>query len=764
MNKYQSKIDKDKLPKEVYSDLLDALNYSDFISWMIADDRPYVKQMPKDDQGRVIVNITQPHILENVDYFRQAAIHFQKYGCYTTLTPSTHPASEYVRFWKEERRRCREGLVREDGEWITGDHYFYLNYVPILKTNQKGEKVGDRVEDFPDLWDGDYLYFHYKDQARFKYGAHGAVLKARGRGFSFKAAASLAKILLVGESEKVSKKVKAFAIAAEREFLMKDGVLEKFLPILDHCAQYTEFPRIMDLKASSNDMHWKIGYTEAKTGIDRGSQNEVIGVTLKNDPQKARGKRGVLIIFEESGKFPDLITAWQIARPSVEDGGVTFGFMIAYGTGGTLGADFAGIEELFYNPIGYNIHSLPNVFDKNTAGRLPCAFFFGVYMNRKGYYDENGNTDVVGSLISVLKDGLISKYNTNDPNSYVQFKAENPIYPQDAVMRREGNMFPIADLKDYLAEISPNLKHFLSSHYVGRLSKKTDGTVTYEYDDSIPVIRDFPLRDNFNKYGAVEIYDMPVKGSDGKIDPWRYLGGIDTYDDDYSTTTSLGSIFILDLFTDRIVAEYTGRPLSANDFYETCARLLKFYNAKANYENNKKGLFAYFDTKGYLYHLVDTPQILMDKELVTSRGFGNKLKGTIATTPINVWGRRLQADWLISNAVGTEVSHDDGTITTKLNLQTLRSLGYIKELISWNPDGNFDRVSAMGMLMILREDRLKYLGNYRGVNSTRFEKDSFFDRHIKTRVDYKKVLENIEKGYNKSPKLNITVPDFIKKY
>ena len=44
-----------------------------------------------------------------------------------------------------------------------------------------------------------------------------------------------------------------------------------------------------------------------------------------------------------------------------------------------------------------------------------------------------------------------------------------------------------------------------------------------------------------------------------------------------------------------------------------------------------------------------------------------------------------------------------------LNLQKIRSIGLVKELISWNANGNYDRVSAMGMLMILKEDRYAIL-------------------------------------------------------
>jgi len=36
------------------------------------------------------------------------------------------------------------------------------------------------------------------------------------------------------------------------------------------------------------------------------------------------------------------------------------------------------------------------------------------------------------------------------------------------------------------------------------------------------------------------------------------------------------------------------------------------------------------------------------------------------------------------------------------NLYTIRSRALLKELINYNTEGNFDRISAMGMLMLLR--------------------------------------------------------------
>jgi len=51
-------------------------------------------------------------------------------------------------------------------------------------------------------------------------------------------------------------------------------------------------------------------------------------------------------------------------------------------------------------------------------------------------------------------------------------------------------------------------------------------------------------------------------------------------------TTSLTSVFVLDLFTDRIVAEYTGRQDYADDNFEIVRRLCLFYNGKCLYESH----------------------------------------------------------------------------------------------------------------------------------------------------------------------------------
>ena len=191
-NKYQTPLTDElleSLPQEVRDQLLDIINNVEFVRRLIAPDRQYAKDRPRDDKGRIIVDLANPHIVENIDYFRPTAIHYQKYGCFTNLRPNANPNSEYGKWIREEKRRCWEGYVREsDGEWVTGYMYWFLNYSPIMLSKIiKGTKRANRVEDFPEFWEGIYWRFHYMEQAangglynNFEGGQHCAELASRG--------------------------------------------------------------------------------------------------------------------------------------------------------------------------------------------------------------------------------------------------------------------------------------------------------------------------------------------------------------------------------------------------------------------------------------------------------------------------------------------------------------------------------------------------------------------------------------------------------
>src|SRR5690606_2371594 len=214
-------------------DILEYTTNVKFIHNLIKPDREYISNRPvmtyinedgkevEYEDGRKLINITEPHILEDMDFFREKALFFEKNGRYTNIIPNANPKSDYAQFWREELRRWKYGLIREDGEWIPGELYFYWNYspIPLVETdsNSKSSVRGERVRKFPKPWLGDYLFFHYVNQAR-ELGKHGKLLKCRGVGFSLKTAAWSPRNMYVFPGSQNPN----FHLASEKSFLTGD--------------------------------------------------------------------------------------------------------------------------------------------------------------------------------------------------------------------------------------------------------------------------------------------------------------------------------------------------------------------------------------------------------------------------------------------------------------------------------------------------------------------------------------------------------------
>lgn len=708
-NEFQTSLEDlhiDKEPQEIQDQFYDFINNVPYIRNLVSTKRLRAKDLPKDNEGKIIIDLTNPHILENMDYFRPTAIHYKTTGRVSNLRPNPNPNSEYGKWIREEVRRCNEGYVREsDGEWITGDYYFFLNYCPILLSKiQEGSRKALRVWDFPEVWEGHYLKFHYAKIARDN-GHHGAELASRSKGKSYSLAALIAKRFLLGESKEVNKEVKCLVTAYQKEYLTKDGILNKFQSYIDFCAQNTQFPA-RKLRSSLQDMNWKSGYIDLNTGTQKGTLNEVIGVSSKDDESKLRGKRGVLIAIEEFGSFPNLLGLYGTLRPSVEEGDVVYGMIYMQGTAGDDESDFASAQEIMYNPLGYNMQAVSNVYDKEGQGRRNFVYFFPGYLNRKGCYNKNGVSDVTKALLEILKSRYIVKYNSTDIKAITKTVSEVPITPQEAILRSNGNIFPVTALNERLNQIDNNPNEY-DDVYVGTLIQNKEGEIEFKPTSDTP-IRDFPLKDN-KAEGALEIFEMPIS-IHGKVSNDRYIISLDNYENDVSNTLSLGSMFVLDLWTDRIVAEYTGRPMFSDDLNEMCRKLCLFYNARCLYENNKKNTFAYFSKMNCVHLLADTPEYLRQKQLIKTVGYGNTSKGVAATVPIKNFGFTLIRDWLLKPITTTS---EEVEITVP-NLHFIRNRALLKELILFNPDINVDRIMSLVQLMLYREEKMiLYQGDFK---------------------------------------------------
>lgn len=737
-NEYQTPITDTLLgqyPEEVKEQFMEYISTVPFIQNLISPSRPKIQDLPRDEQGRAIVDITNPPIFEDANYFRQAALYFLSEGTYTKLKPNSNPNSEYRKFWDREIDRCYNGLLREsDGMWIPGYMYWFLNYCPMMVNEYKrGNKKAIRKEGFGYFFEGIWWRYLYLNKAR-ENGHHAVELAKRGCGKSYSLATIMSKNLIIGESKETNKRNITVLTAYQKEYLKddKDGTLSKFVPILSHLAKYTPFPRLM-LKQSSNEMTWQMGYKD-EYGRSRGSLNQVIGVSAKDDSDKLRGKRG-WILYEEFGNFSGLLELYDVTRKSVEDGDYTFACQYLIGTANNNEANFQSAKTLLYAPKSYNIQDLQNVYDKKGQGKDVFGFFFPAYINRAGCYNKDGVSDVVLALLELLSNRYKAKYGA-DPTSVLRVIAEDPITPAEAIIKVKDAFFNVQALNERAQQLDTN-PHLYDDIYIGELFFNSSGQVEFKPTSAVP-IRKYPV-DNDTR-GALEIYAMPEKDITGRVFDNRYIIGLDPVDNDIAESSSLYSCFVFDLFTDNIVAEFTGRNPYADDNFEITRKLCLFYNARCLYESNKKGCFAYFQTMRSTHLLAETPEYLRDKQMIKYKGFGSNAYGVNASAAINNYANGLLKDWL-NKLVSVTVKKEDGTEDLILIpiLYTLKTRALIEEAIQFSPEINVDRIRAMGMVMIYRQEFIiRYGNNMNPKSREEAEKDNpgndiFFQRNYDLR-------------------------------
>ena len=632
--------------------------------------------------------------IKNSDKFREPALQFIATGHYCSYPEST---SEFFAYWDEQMDRCKYGYTADDGDYISGYNYFYLNFCPIQRiiyttvNNPDGSTKIKKTRDlqFPDFYDYDYYFFQAVEDAEAE-GKHLCALKSRRKGYSYKNAAMACRnyYLFAGS--------KTYIYASNKQYLTEDGILTKAWDYMDFIDKNTAWGK---KRSVNTQMRKRAGFfTKDEYGneIELGFKSEIIGVTLKDNPDVVRGKAGKLIIFEEAGSFSELGAAWQIARPSVEQDGMAFGTMIAFGTGGDENSHFETLKDMFYNPDGYNCIGFDNIWDETPSDKK-CGFFIPQYTNmdfrdnngNRIYMDNDGNTLRKKSLEYILAERKKVIENATNSVAVDRYVAEHCVTPQEACLEFGGNIFPKKELQEQLARIRTN-KNLSNHKQIGDLIWNGNGQLEWKIK-KVGDITHYPLKKDDDPTGSIVIWEHPVKDAPIGL----YVLGVDPYDHDQSGTNSLGSTFVYKRFQsfesyyDIIVAEYTGRPQTAEEYYENLRKLAIYYNGRIMYENERKGLFPYFTAKHCDYLLADQPDIIND---IVGNSKVQRKKGCHMNKQIKQWGEGLIKDWL-----------NEEQSPGKKNLHNILSEPLLEELISYNDTGNFDRVMALMQVMIYRE-------------------------------------------------------------
>lgn len=656
--------------------------------------------------------------------FSYLAEFFNKHKMYCNIPKET---PEYREFWEDVKDKCINGMTNSVGISITGPHFFYLNFCPILGYN---EVTGRKSKIFPKFVDLDYEKFWMAQFCRDNQKSLTAV-KGRRQGWSYYAAALC--------SHEYSFYPDSRSIIGAFMGSFSQNTMNMVVDNLNHLNTNTEFrkqrnPDTKDYVLSRYQMD--IGGVK----VWKGYHSAVKAISYKDNPTAAVGLTANWLILDEAGVFPNITATWGYSEPLIKDGSIYTGVGLIFGSSGDMESGSKYFYEMFMNPGKYNLLEFSDPEDQSKkTGYFSSASKgrWGTCQNpnskwfKQPMVDDEGNSNEEAAIDDImwLRDRARAGL---DPKALHSTITQFPLTYKEAFLRNKGTIFSSPELLEWLGEVetTPSIRNSVE---LGELVVR-DGKMEFNPTDKAQYITEFPIRSTADKEyvdstGCVAIFERPELVN-GEVPYSLYIAGCDPYDQDKAGVGSLGSFFIYKRFysagktSNIIVAEYTGRPQFADDFYENCRRLCMYYNAKVLYENMLKGFKAYFERKNCLHYLYEQPGIIRDivKNSQVQRGYGIHMqRGTNGSSGIKDTCELYLKDWLY-----TEREGPDGNKI--FNFHTIKSIALLKELVAYDGEVNTDRVVAL-MLCILQTHELHKLHVEQMTgSSSSFANDPFLKR------------------------------------
>jgi len=647
--------------------------------------------------------------------------------------PTMNPTSGlYINWWKEQKRRCINGFW-VGGRWCPGRLYFHLNFF-YIETNVGNSKR--KTLTLPTPRDIDWEVFTFIEFAKGLSGfdSEGNPLYNNPtKGFMFISARDSGKSVIGASNIDYEYTfypnnhvlVSAYEKKYTQPLLAKARLgLDSLKGSIEFLGDFYPSPFMHTKLKEDWDTIVESGKKKRRNGIDMvtGYRSVIHHRVFTDNPMAANGLRVSFHMFEEAGAFGNLVDSYNASIPCWRSGSEQFGVPYIVGTGGEMEKGSIGAQKMFYNPEAYNLLQFYNDYDKDGSS---IGYFLPASRTMMQYKNEEGITtpELIIKSTEFLQERRLSKKNI-DRSTYENELMYYPLEPKEAFLVTNGNIFPRQLLEEQLSFLLSSKKTEQFGQK-GRLVESNSGRVEFVLDDSLFEV-DFPHSQTSNKEGSLVIYERPILDQNQQIPFGLYVAGVDPIDQDEATESpSLGSIMIYKRFYkagesyDMVVAEYTGRPEKAYDFYEICRKLLIMYNAKALYENNLKGMKQHFEVKKALYLLKEQPTDLIRDIIPGSKVERNY--GIHMNTEIKKYAITEVKDWLLTEFAPNQY-----------NTKKLYSINLIKELLGYNDKkGNFDRVISFALCILHKNAMYKYSIEEQQVNpitegfAKRFKQDGW---------------------------------------
>ena len=618
-----------------------------------------------------------------VKLFYSQAEAFDEHGVYSDVVEGTY---DYVEYWDRQKELSYLGILVDNKFYITGDHYFYLNF---LKIPVKG---GDG-DGFPRFQDLDVWTYACIELAVME-GKDMVDLKARQTGFTLKYLARMLK--RVWFEKKFSGKYAAF-----EEKYLESAWKEILVPYRNHLNEHTAWTRSFQL--GDETYRWKQGKKIKRGGKDLNKDNlsTLVAVTTKVKASSVVSGKTDEIIYDEAGVSLNVGKVKSLIDPTLKDGNKKTGFMWIIGAAGEM-KESEAIQKIFFQPRIHGCLEFPNVWsgrpDEMVGLFVPYFYSYGDCV------DEWGNSDIERAKVAFAETAELEKQKSF--NEYAIFMAQHPATPEDAFSLQEENIFPVD-------KIFPHYERLVKDYKETIITLKDDPTqptgINHEFGSKSPMVTDFPIKADTDRRGALVVDEFPEKDPPFglyyvTVDPIRPVRT--------STSESLQSVHVYksahridqEYTEDKLVAWYTGRHDDPYTTYEITKKIVKRWNARTAIESDQASCIEWMIKERMQRYLMKRSDIPILKDWVpTSKiheEYGFRTGSGNTTVKEHLFGLIIE---YCNEVIATEFD-EQGNSRDIYGVTRIKDVMLLKELISFNPrKGNYDRIiSFAAALMVAR--------------------------------------------------------------
>ena len=413
----------------------------------------------------------------------------------------------------------------------------------------------------------------------------------------------------------------------------------------------------------------------------------------------AAGDRQRMILIEEWGFVGDTILEFYDAvKDTIALFGKQVGSFVGIGTAGSMDK-IKGPKKMFEDPSSFNIFSIPNYWENPKKN---IGLFIPVLYQYRDYEDKNGHVNVKLALEYYIRK-LQKDGQEMDSVQLASSKMYNPLIPRDMLIPNTRSLMPKREAQHQLSDIDTYglyKTHANCGELVFDKYKKYGVRFEKDMDNYDRVIQETnPNFDKINKEGRFVMFESPAE----YIPDYTYFVCFDPTKPKDDDGTSLNGVIVYKHFnanggwlTDGIAAVWAGRMGSLDENYEQVIKIAKFFNATIFVETNTGGFVKWCRERGH-FDMLQRDSYALEKELAKNPKRNYHKVGCEMTGRKKEYAIKALRDWL------NEVRHRDEVtgVPIKRNINYIFSKKLLNEVIDHKPDGNFDLLSAMLLLMIL---------------------------------------------------------------